>query len=734
MRSYKTLGSFLMMTLMVSLVRTPYALGQKANTVDLLQYVNTLQGSHNTPEFSHGRCVPLVGLPHSMTYWSPEGYPYNRDTIYGFGSKGSFSFMPVAGTLDVREKNSGAAFDFRNVIAKPNYYKVTFSDGITTEITATERCGYFKVSYPNIQKGYLVINGNADEIEIDTEKRIVTNNGRNFFVIQFDQPFLSSGKMEAQPGTRSKNGFYIEFKKGSRVQFKVATSAISLAQAKSTFGREIEPYSFNQIKDAAGKVWNELLNKIVVEGGTPEQKKTFYSCLYRTSLRPAKIHEVDNEGKSHFYQNGKVYDGYNHSHPTFWDTYRSLYPLENILNTAGQKEYVKSLQASVPLTGWLPNGMIGNHAISIFADAWSKGIRTFNPDSALKHYYHEVTHSKLDESNGYFIEHQRGVGRFGYADYFAIGYIPFARNSKKVTESTSRTLEYAYDDFCAYKLAKMTGNKFYEEVFSKHMFNYKNVFDPADHFMKGRDAEGNWQNNFNPYEWGGPFVEGNGWQWKFSVQHDVQGFIDLIGGDKKFISELDELFAVPSDSALVGGYGEKIHEISEVEAGRQGQYAGGNEPDFHVIYLYNYAGQPWNCQKLLRESLVKLFNSGPDGFPGDEDGGAMASWYVFSALGFYPVTPGVDQYAIGSPLFNKATITLENGKKFTVVADNNSSNNVYVQSATLNGKPYNHNWIMHEDIINGGTLKFQMGSNPNLKRGSAIEDRPFSVSKSENKN
>ena len=692
-----------------------------AQNRDLVQYVNTMQGSHNTEDFSHGRCSPMVGLPLGMNYWAPGGYPYNLDTIPGFGSRGGFSFMPIAGRLDLDQTKFGAAFNPEKVTGKPHYYKVTFDNGITTEITATERCGYFQISYPRNQQGYIVINGNANQMDIDAGKQTITSNRGNL-IVQFNQPFVSSGEMNGA-------GVYVEFKKGAKVQFKVANSRLSMEQARTTLEREIGTSSFDEVKAAGFKIWNDLLNKIVVEGGTPEQQKTFYSCLFRANTRPSKLYEIDKNGDPHFSYNGKVLDGKYHSHPTFWDNFRSQLPLQNILNTEAQKEYLQSLEKSYTLTGWLPNGMIGNHASSVFADAWAKGIRTFNPDSALAYYYHEVTHSRLDESNGYFIEHQRGVGRFGHTDYFAMGFIPYPKNSTKVTESTSRTLEYAYDDFCAYKLAQMTGNKFYEDVFKEHMYNYKNVFDPSDHFMKARHADGTWDKNFNPYEWGGPFVEGNGWQWKFTAQHDPQGLIDLIGGDEQFIKELDELFIVPSDSAPPGGYGFKIHEIAEVEAGGQGQYQGGNEPCFHIPYLYDYAGEPWKAQKLVRETLTKLFNSGPKGFPGDEDGGSMSSWYVLCAMGFHSVTPGVAQYAIGTPLFDKATINLENGNSFTITAENNSTDNFYIESATLNGNPWTKNWISHDDIMKGGELHFIMSNQPNKQRGILDEDKPYSVSR-----
>ncbi len=693
------------------------ALALPAQALDLLQYVNTLQGSHNTPEFSHGRCSPLVGYPHGVNLWSPRGA--------GF-SGGGISFAPKLG--NGTGKNAEA--EPKEVIAQPHYYQAAFENGISSELTSSERCGCLQFTFPGSQPAYLEINGHTSEMKIDPDQRTITGQGSACFIIQFDQPFVAQGSLNGGPGDAGRNGIYFEFKPGAKVQIKVALSSLSQAQAQTTFDREVGAYNFPEIKAAAGKVWNELLNQIVVEGGTLEQRKTFYSCLYRANLRPAKIYEIDQAGKPHFFYKGKVYDGYYHSNPILWDAFRCLFALQNILNPVGEQEYVQSLQLTKPLTGWWPSGhvMIGNHAISVFADAWAKGIRTFDPDTVLKYYYQEVTHSEPD-LNSYNLEHQRGNGRMGFADYFALGYIPYQQNTKKVTESTSRTLEYTYDDFCAYQLAKMTGNKFYEALFQRQMFNYKNVFDPADHFMKGRDVAGHWTQEFNPYEWGGPFVEGNAWQWKWFAPHDVQGLIDLIGGEKQFAAELDELFRVPATNAPFGGYGFRIHEINEAVAADMGQYGGVNEPGFHIIYLYDYAGQPWKGQKLIRQSLTRLFNSGPDGFMGDEDGGAVSSWYVFSALGFYPVTPGVDQYALGSPLFDQATITLANGKRFIIVADKNSADNVYIQSATLNGKTWSKNWINHVAITNGGTLRLEMSHQPNPKRGAREEDKPFSVSR-----
>lgn len=673
-----------------------------AKIKDYTEFVNTLQGSYNVPEFSHGRCMPVVGTPQGMFFWSPSGFSYAEGKVGGV-SGGGVHLKPLT---DESQMLLGGLYDFDPdlVIAKPHYFKIRRSDGVIVEMTPTERCAVLRFTFPRSKKAILEVRQDAD---------VYSN-------IRYDTQIKYSG-----------DG-YVCFGKGGTVTCYVGISRISEEQALLNLQRELGDMKFDEVVEQARKIWNEALGKIDVSGGTPEQLKTFYSCLFRTMLRPGRNYELDEEGTPHFVCEGKIYEGYYHSNPILWDAYRCLFPLHNIINTKEQEQYMLSLMRTKSLTGWWPSGhvMIGNHAISVLADAWAKGIRNFDPGLALDYYYDEITHSQLDSINNkaYNIEHVRGNGRMGCEDYFAKGYIPYPQGTNRVMETTSKTIEYNYDDFCAYKLAQMTENGFYESVFKKHIYNYRNVFDPSDGFFKGRDPQGNFDKDFNPFEWGGPFVEGNGWQWRFSVQHDAKGMMDLMSGEKRFVENLDSLFTVPGDSVLCGGYGFMIHEINEAVAGGQGQYAQGNEPCFHVIHLYNHSGQPWKAQALLRESMTKLFNSGPKGFPGDEDGGAMSAWYVFNAIGFYPVTPGVPQYVIGSPLFDKVTINLENGKKFIISASDNSPDHKYISHAVLNGVDYSKNWIAHDDIMRGGTLDFQMSSEPDYERGTSSGDRPYSLS------
>jgi predicted alpha-1,2-mannosidase len=384
--------------------------------------------------------------------------------------------------------------------------------------------------------------------------------------------------------------------------------------------------------------------------------------------------------------------------------------------------YMQALLDAQQQCGWLPSwsfpgeggSMIGNHAISLLADAWMKGIRTFNADSALKAYAKEAMNKgPWGPANG----------RHGWKEYYQLGYVPYP----EIGEATAKTLEYAYDDFCGYQLAKATGNKFYENIFSKQMYNYRNVYDSSTRFMRGRRANGSWGANFDPVEWGGPFTEGNAWHWVWSVFHDVQGLINLMGGEKVFVAKLDSVFTEPN-RVNVGTYRSMIHEMKEMVVANMGQYAHGNQPIQHMIYLYNYAGQPWKAQQRVREIMDKLYNATENGYPGDEDQGQTSSWYVLSALGMYSVCPGTDEYVFGSPLFQKTTITLENGKKFVIEAPNNSKKNVYIQSGQLNGKPYSKNYIRYADLTSGGVLRFAMSDKPAMARGRAINDKPFSLS------
>ena len=730
---------------------------------DLVQYVNTLQGTNSTYELSWGNTYPTTAVPYPMNSWSPQTgkngdgwkYQYSATTIRGFqpthqcspwvGDYGVFSLMPVS-ELVVDESKRATPFSHDKEIAKPHYYKVTLENGITTEFSPTTRSAHFRFSFPAKGDAFLVLDGytKTSQVQIDVANHRITgyvHNGafspkthKNYFIIQFDKPFVSYGTWENRKNTIQKNnlsregegiGAYVQFAKGSKVQAKVSTSYISPEQAEVTMTRELGKHSSVEVtKQAAADVWNQLLNRVLVEGGTEEDMKTFYSCMFRANLFSHKFYEEKEDGYPYYYSpyDEKIHDGYMFTDNGFWDTFRSQFPLTNILHPTMQGQYMQALLDAQEQCGWLPSwsfpsetgGMVGNHSISLLTDAWVKGIRTFDPEKALKAYAHEAMNKgPWGGANG----------RVRWKDYYQLGYIPYPESMG----STAQTLEYCYDDFCAYQLAKMTGNKFYEEVFARQIYNYKNVYDPSVGFMRGRKLDGSWA-DFDAFEWGGPYCEGNAWHYNWSVFHDVQGLIDLTGGDERFVAKIDSVFALPG-IVKYGTYGTKIHEMLEMELAKMGQYAQGNQPIQHMIYLYSYAGQPWKTQYWIRQVMDRLYNSSENGYPGDEDQGGMSSWYVLSALGIYSVCPGTDEYVLGSPKFRKATITMEDGKKFVIEAKGNSKDNVYIQNATLNGKRHTRNYIHYSDIVNGGVLELQMGNQPEKTRGTAKEDRPFSLSK-----
>ena len=736
----------------------------KAQQKDLVQYVNTLQGTNSKHELTRGNTYPTTALPFGMHTWTPQTgrngdgwkYQYFKEHIRGFQQAHQcsswtrdyavFSFMPMT-ALVVDEDKREAKFSHANEIAKPNYYKVQFDNKISTEISPSERGAHLRFTYPKGEKSILVLDGynRTSGVQIHPKENKITgwvsngegfrNNWKSYFVIQFDQPFKAYGTWENKNNTsfadslsaegRGK-GAYIEFQPGATVQVKTASSYISMDQAALNLKNELgSDKTLEQTKAKAAAVWNKALGKIVVEGGSKADMETFYSCFFRASLFSRKFYEIGPDGKPYYFSpyDGKVHAGYIYTDTGFWDTFRAQFPLNSLIHPQMHGRYVASMLDAYQQCGWLPSwsfpseagSMIGNHAISLFTDAWAKGLRTFDPKAALEAYHHEAMNKgPWGPANG----------RDGVKEYNELGYVPYP----KYRESTAKTLEYAYDDYCGFELARLTANQKYMDVFQKPMYNYKNVYDPSTRFMRGKGLDGQWTKNFDPTEWGGPFTEGNAWHYHWSVFQDTRGLINLMGGEQNFNAKLDSVFSEPN-TVKVGTYGGMIHEMTEMVMANMGQYAHGNQPIQHMVYLYNYAGQPWKAQYHARNVMTKLYDATENGYPGDEDQGQTSSWYVLSALGFYSVTPGTGEYVMGSPMFKKITLNLENGKQFIINAAANNKDNVYIQSASLNGKTYTKNFLNHNDLVKGGTLKLTMSNQPNLKRGLAAEDRPFSLTK-----
>lgn len=726
---------------------------------------NPMQGTDSTRDFSHGNEYPAIALPFPMNVWAPYTQPHkdsfyyqhNQTKIRGIrqthqpspwiGDYANFSLMPVSGKLVVNEDDRASEFRHETETAQPNYYSVRLDTWkARMEVTPTERATCFRFTFEGSAAPYVVIDafdkGSSVEI-IPSERKIIgicrNNNGgvpknfANYFVIVFDRPFVGQGTWtpEAVHDGQTKLagdhvGAFLRFAPGTVVGCKVASSYISPEQAQRNLDREIGNSDFDDVRKRGAAQWDKTLNLIKVEGGTEEQQRTFYSAFYRSVIFPHRFYELDAEQKPVYYSpfDGKVHEGYFYTDTGYWDTFRASHPLYNLLFPEISGEIMQGMLNAYEQSGWLPSWlspghracMIGNHAFSLFADAWVKGITNFDAGKAVD----AMVHDANTQAPGLC----PSIGRDGAEFYKKIGYAPFP----EVKEATAKTLEYAYDDYCAAVLASKIGRTKEADAFAKSALNYTHVFDTKSGFVRGRMADGAWCGNFDPTEWGGPFTEGNSWHWTWSVLQDVPGLIDLMGGDAAFAKKLDGVFYTPPD-VKVGTYGGMIHEMTEMVALNMGQYAHGNQPIQHMIYLYNSVGQPWKTQARAREVMGRLYQSTPDGMCGDEDTGQMSAWYVFSAMGFYPVCPGTTEYQIGSPLFDRATLTLSNGKKFLVTANNNGPQRPYIQRANLNGAAFNKTFLDHRQITGGGELSFDMGSAPDYKWATLPESRAPSAIK-----
>ena len=719
--------------------------------VSLTEHVNPLMGTASVFEFSHGNTYPAVAVPWGMNFWSPQTgengsgwmYSYKDTLIRGFrqthqpspwiNDYGTFSIMPVYGELKMSDKERGVSFSHVNEMATPEAYRVKLDNEVTAALTATSRGMVMEVTYPAAEGQYIVIDAYRKDgsVTVDRENNRICgvtryNNGGvpenfgNYFVVEFDKPMVEAGTDEQVCA-------YAQFdlKPGETLTIRAASSFISPEQAQRNFDREVKGRTYAEVVTETRQRWNEMLGRIQVEGGTDEQRKVFYSCLYRTLLFPREFHEPDAEGNPVYYSpyDGQVHEGYMYTDNGFWDTFRAVHPLFTLVYPEVSERVVQSLIQAYEESGFMPEWaspghrgcMIGNNSISLLTDAWMKGIRTVDPDKALQ--------AMLNQTEARH-PHIASVGRDGYAYYDQLGYVPYP----EVPEATAKTLEYAYADWCVARFAESIGKREVSEVYYQRAQNYRNLYDPEQGFVWAKDAHGKWREHFNATEWGGPFTEGCSWHWTWSVFHDPEGLSSLMGGHEAMAARLDSMFVAPN-TFNYGTYGFVIHEIAEMVALNMGPYAHGNQPVQHAIYLYDYVGQPWKAQYHTREVLNRLYNSGPEGYCGDEDNGQTSAWYVFTALGFYPVCPGSLQYALGSPLFSKATLSLPGGKTFVIRAEQASDACRYIRQATLNGQEFTRNYLTHEELMQGGEFCLQMDSVPNKERGTRPSDLPYSYSK-----
>lgn len=733
-----------------------------------VDHVSTLVGSASKFSLSTGNTYPAIALPWGMNFWAPQTgkmgdgwqYTYDANQIRGFkqthqpspwiNDYGQFAIMPTVGKVDFDENRRASWFSHKAETASPYYYKVYLADyDVTTEITPTERAALFRLTFPATDSANILIDAfdHGSSITIQPEKRRIVgyttrNSGgvpdqfKNYFVLEFDRPFTVShvGSVDADYhfvasdddcATADHAVAAVSFatKRGEQVGVRVASSFVSADQALENL-KELGDADFDRLRQQGRDRWNDVLGRIEVNDANTDHLRTLYSNLYRCVLFPRMFFEVNAQGDTIHYSpyNGKVLPGAMFTDTGFWDTFRALMPLVDLvypsMGRLMQEGLVNAYKESGFLPEWASPGhrdcMVGNNSASVVADAYLKGLRGYDAETLWQAVVHGANahHPTIGST-----------GRMGFEYYNRLGYVPY---DVKINESVARTLEYAYNDWCIYQFGKALGKSLRElRPYRERAMNYRNVFDPETRLMRGRLKDGKFQSPFTPFKWGDAFTEGNSWHWTWCVFHDPEGLIQLMGGRDGFNQMMDSVFVVPPifDDSY---YGQVIHEIREMQVMDMGNYAHGNQPIQHMVYLYAYSGQPWKTQYRVRQVMDRLYSALPDGYCGDEDNGQTSAWYVFSALGFYPVCPGSNQYVLGAPYFDQVKVHLENGNSLLIRRDNN--NGPYVDQLLRDGVAYDRNYLDHEDLLQGLSLDFKMSGQPNLSRGTRPEDAPYSFS------
>ena len=736
--------------------------------------VNPLMGTDSRFDLSNGNTYPAIAVPWGMNFWTPmtskmgDGwtYKYRENKIRGIkqthqpspwlNDYAAFSLMAVTGELKFHEEERASWFSHKAEVAKPYYYSVYLADyDATVEVVPTERAAQFRFTFPESESSYILLDAFAkgSMVKIIPEERKVIGYSRynhggvpgnfhNYWVAVFDKEFEINHtwgdnwtlveNASANEGDHVGAILGFKTKRGEQVHVKVASSFISHEQAQLNLDREIGADDFETTQSKAFEAWEKEFDRIKIRDNNIDNLRTFYSCLYRLLLFPRKFYELDGKGEIVHYSpyNGEVRPGYMFTDNGFWDTFRAVFPFFSLMYPDLNAQIMEGLVNTYEESGWLPEWaspghrdvMIGSNSAVNIADAYIKGVDGFDIEKLYEAVEKNATTSlgRPTSSRGDTI---RSVGREGVNYYNKLGYVPY---DVGIHENAARTLEYAFADFAISEVARKLGKEEDMALYQSRAMNYQKLFDPETKWMRGKNENGSFQAPFNPLKWGDAFTEGNSMHYTWSVFHDVQGLIDLMGGDDAFVSKLDQVFTLPPkfDDSY---YGFTIHEIREMQIVNMGNYAHGNQPIQHMIYLYNYAGEPWKTQERVKEVLNKLYIATPDGYCGDEDNGQTSAWYVFSALGFYPVTPAVPEYVIGSPLFDEVTLTMPNGELFVVESKNNTNENVYIADATLNGKPHSNTWISHEALQAGGKLSFRM-SDEKSAWGTDKSNVPFSMS------
>ena len=751
-------------SMLIALALCVTAMGRHYEPVD---YVSTLVGTQSSYAISTGNTYPAVCMPWGMNFWTPQTgkmgdgwtYTYTADKLRGFkqthqpspwiNDYGQFTIMPETGEAPIFDEEKRASwFSHKAEVATPYYYRAYLADyDVVTELAPTERAAIMRITFPD-SKSYVVVDAfdKGSYVKIMPKERMIVgyttknsggvpHNFKNYFVMKFDKDFtytaaVADGRINTADVKAECNhaGGIVGFKtiRGEQVNVRIASSFISEEQALENL-KELGSDSFDEIKARGRNTWNDVLGRIEVKSDDIDHLRTFYSCLYRSVLFPRSFYEKNAKGEIVHYSpyNGEVLPGYMFTDTGFWDTFRCLFPLLNVMypsmNEKMQAGLVNAYKESGFLPEWASPGhrgcMVGNNSASIVADAYLCGLKNYDAETLWQAVVHGAgaVHPTVSST-----------GRLGYEYYNKLGYVPY---DVKINENVARTLEYAYDDWCIYEFGKALGKSKKElEPFRKRAFNYRNVFDSESKLMRGRLKNGKFQSPFSPLKWGDAFTEGNAWHYTWSVFHDPAGLIQLMGGKQTFNNMLDSVFNVPPlfDDSY---YGSVIHEIREMQIMNMGNYAHGNQPIQHMIYLYGYSGEPWKTQYWIRQTMQRMYNANPDGYCGDEDNGQTSAWYVFSAMGFYPVCPGAGEYVLGAPYFDEMTLHLENGRTVSIKANGNTDDNCYVNSLTLNGKPYSKNYIKRSDLMQGAQFVYNMSAKPNYSRGTAESDAPYSFSK-----
>jgi len=718
---------------------------------NLTSYVDPFIGTGG-----HGHTYPGAAWPFGMVQLSPDtrlegwdgcgGYHYSDNIIYGFSHThlsgtgvpdyADVLFMPTTGKINLKNgtdgdlaNSYGSLFSHDNEKASPGYYSVILDDyNIKAELTVTPRTGLHKYTFPSTDQANIIIDLEHRDKVIESGIKIINDSeiegfrrsdawARDqhiYFVAQFSKPFNDYGlardniiinDVQEVDGENIKAFLTFETKNNEDILVKVGISAVSIEGARKNLEAESPDWNFDKTLSIAQQQWENMLSRISVKGNNEKDKTVFYTAMYHAFLNPNLYMDFDGKYRGTDLEIHQADDFVNYTVFSLWDTYRAEHPLLTIIDQKRTNDFIKTMIHQYENGGKLPvwelaanytGCMIGYHSIPVIADAYLKGIDDYDVEKAFD-----------------AMKHSAEMDHLGLEFYKELGYIP----AEKESESVSKTLEYAYDDWCIAQMAAALEKEEDYITYIKRAQYYKNLFDPSTRFMRAR-MHGFWFEPFDPKEVNFNYTEANSWQYSFYVPQDVDGLMKLMGGPENFGQKLDELFTTGSETT-----GRQQSDIT----GLIGQYAHGNEPSHHMAYLYNYIAKPWKTQEMVRQIMDEFYSDAPDGLCGNEDCGQMSAWYIMSAMGFYPVCPGQDIYVLGSPKFDHISILLETADTFNISVINNSENNIYIQSVILNNRPYNKSFITHQDIVSGGHMQIEMGSEPNKDWGANPEDLPVSA-------